>query len=52
MDNEEKRMTKELEALENQIECPHCLSKEVIKIYRPEVYEFHYICRNCDMGFN
>ena len=34
-----------------QVACPTCGSVEVTKIYRPEVYEFPYICRKCDQGF-
>lgn len=36
----------------NEPPCPRCQSKNIITIYRPEVYEFDYFCRDCDFGFN
>ena len=32
--------------------CPYCDSEKIITIYRPEIYEFAYFCRDCDRGFN
>ena len=34
------------------IECPFCKGNNTHRIYRPEVYEFNHICRDCDRGFN
>lgn len=33
------------------VECPFCKGKRIITIYRPEIYEFPYFCRDCDKGF-
>lgn len=32
--------------------CPHCHGTKTHNVYRPEVYEFNYVCRDCDRGFN
>ena len=28
--------------------CPKCGSKNITEVYRPEVYEYDYICHICD----
>ena len=37
---------------ENSIECPNCKGNDITVVYRPEVYEYSYLCKVCGKGFN
>lgn len=32
--------------------CPYCKSEKVIRIHNAEVYEYDFICADCNKGFN
>jgi hypothetical protein len=34
------------------IKCPFCKTDKVTQIYKPEVYEYSFFCRECQNGFN
>lgn len=45
------RACRQLRTKDNAV-CPTCHGQNTHKIYRPEVYEYNNICRDCDQGFN
>ena len=46
------RVRRNYEEPKNKVKCPYCKSDKVTFIFRPEIYEYDFVCKVCEKGFN